>query len=173
MSRASKILTVLVVVALGLWGCARGPANRAGQTERARALEGRCAKLERDYRTVAAARDQARKQATSLEEDNARLQKELGEQTARAKDRAELARQLRLVRNDRDALRRELGERTNQRDSLQQQVNDTQTERDRAMARHQRLRKGLLELIGQDKDADWAEEHKTPTPTGPAIGGQS
>ena len=32
MTRASKVMVVLVVLVLGLWGCAKGPANRAGRS---------------------------------------------------------------------------------------------------------------------------------------------
>jgi chromosome segregation ATPase len=123
MSRGGKMLSVLVVVVLGAWGCARGPSNHTvAQAERIRSLEGKCAKLEEDYRAVAGARDQARKKASSLEEDVAHLQQELAGYKA--------------VLKERDALRHQVEARTNERDGLQ--------------LRCDRLKKGLQNLIGQD-----------------------
>ena len=55
MSQAQKALSVLVVACLGLWGCARGAANGHASAERIRALENKIAKLEDDFRSVAAA----------------------------------------------------------------------------------------------------------------------
>ena len=95
------------------------------QSERIHALEGKCAKLEDDYKAVAGARDQARRKAASLEEDNARLHKELE--------------QLRVVVRERDTLKKDLEARTGERDSVQ--------------ARCDRLKKGLQSLLGQDDAA--------------------
>ena len=59
------------------WGCAQGPANpHAAQAERLHALEGKCGKLEEDYRAVAGARDQFRKRVAALEEERGKLQQE-------------------------------------------------------------------------------------------------
>ena len=101
MTRGGTALSVMLVVLLGLWGCARGPSYSA-QAERIHTLESKCAKLEDDYRSVAGARDQARKQLAALETERARLQKE---QQALLKER--------------DALRQQIATRTNERDFLQ------------------------------------------------------
>ncbi len=95
MTRTSKVLIVLVVATLGVWGCAQGPVSHSAQSEKIRSLESKCAKLEEDYRAVAAARDQARKRATTLEAD---LRKEAA---------------------DRQAAEREVKARTGERDNLQ------------------------------------------------------
>src|ERR1700687_2218733 len=58
MSRANKALVLLVVAALGLWGCAQGPANSA---EKIKALEGKVVNLEEDYKAAASARDAIKK----------------------------------------------------------------------------------------------------------------
>jgi hypothetical protein len=114
----------MVVAALGAWGCAKGPANHyAVQAERIRTLEGKCAKLEEDYRAVAGARDVARKRVSALEEENAKLQKQAAE--------------LQVVRKERDALRQQLEARTGERDLLQ--------------LRCDRIKKGLQNLLGQDE----------------------
>jgi hypothetical protein len=126
MTRGGKILCVTLVALLGLWGCAKGPAgNAANQAERLRALEGKCARLEDDYRAVAGARDQARKRIVVLEEDTARLQKELTAYHA--------------VLKERDSLRQQVDTRTGERDALQ--------------LRCDRLKKGLQNLLGQDDAA--------------------
>jgi|SRR5579875_1379273 phage shock protein A len=122
MTRGGKALSVLLVVFLGLWGCARGPVGHSVQAERIRSLETKCAKLEDDYRSVAAARDQVRKQLAALESEKAQLQKELADKQA--------------VIKERDALRQQVAARTNERDNLK--------------LRCERLKKGLQELLGQD-----------------------
>lgn len=122
MTRGGKALSVMLVALLGLWGCARGPVGHSAQAERLRSLETKCAKLEDDYRSVASARDQARKQLTALESERARLQKELADKLA--------------VLKERDSLRQQIATRTNERDSLK--------------LRCDRLKKGLQELLGQD-----------------------
>ncbi len=126
MIRASNALTVMLVAVLGAWGCARGPANHfAAQAEKIRTLEGQCSKLEEDYKAVAAARDVARRRVTSLEEENARLQKQLLFHQAVVKER--------------EGLRHQLESRTSERDNLQMRCN--------------RLKKGLQNLLGQDEAA--------------------
>src|SRR5690242_17303948 len=57
MTRGGKVLSVMLVVMLGLWGCARGPVGQSGQAERIRTLESQCSKLKDDYHAVAGARD--------------------------------------------------------------------------------------------------------------------
>src|SRR5215469_9449049 len=79
MTRGGKVFSVIVVVLLGLWGCARGPVGPSGQAERIHTLETKCSKLEDDYRSVAGARDQASKQVDALKAERARLQKDLAE----------------------------------------------------------------------------------------------
>src|SRR5437879_6265175 len=105
MNRASKALIVVVVATLGIWGCAQGPTNsHAAQGERLRALEGKCGKLEEDYRAVAGARDQFRKRVAALEEERGKLQQELAVQNAILQERDELRRQVATRTTERDAL---------------------------------------------------------------------
>ncbi|HTU90533.1 MAG TPA: hypothetical protein VMF69_10700 [Gemmataceae bacterium] len=122
MTRDGKALSVMLVVFLGLWGCARGPVGPSTQAERIRSLETKCSKLEDDYRSVANVRDQARKQVTALEAERAKLQKELADKQALLKER--------------DSLRQQVSVRTNERDNLK--------------LRCDRMKKGLQELLGQD-----------------------
>lgn len=122
MTRGGKILSVMLVVLLGLWGCARGPVNQSAQAERIHTLETKCSKLEDDYRSVAAARDQARKQTAALESERERLLKELADKE--------------VVLKERDNLRDQMTARTSERDTLQ--------------LRCDRMKKGLQTLLGQD-----------------------
>jgi len=129
MSRTTKALCVLVVSFLGLWGCTQGPAGSTALAERVKALEMKCARLEEDYRTVALARDQARKQSAALEQDKTQLE----EQRTRLQKELD---QLRLVVKERDRLRQELDAKTKQRDVLQ--------------ARCDKLKNGLKSLMSDD-----------------------
>jgi hypothetical protein len=122
MTRGSKVLSVMLVAILGLWGCARGPVGQSATADRIRSLETKCTKLEDDYRSVAGARDQARKQVDALKAEQARLQKELADKQA--------------VLKERDDLRQQVSTRTNERDNLQQRCD--------------RMKKGLQNLLGQD-----------------------
>jgi chromosome segregation ATPase len=134
MTRESKLLTVMLVATLGVWGCARGPANQsAAQAEKIRSLETKCSKLEDDYKAVAGARDQAKHQVSALEEEAARLKKELTH--------------LRGVVRERDNFKQQLESRTTERDSLQ--------------TRCDKLKKGLQNLLGQD-DAVLSNPQATP-----------
>jgi hypothetical protein len=119
MSRAEKWWAVAVVAALGLWGCARGPSEQA---ERLQALEARCARLEKESKAVAENLERSRHRVAALEEDNARLKKDLECH--------------RVVLRERDALKKEVASRTGERDLLQ--------------ARCDRLKKGLQSLLGED-----------------------
>src|SRR5262249_49330974 len=101
MSRANRLLAVLVVSSLGLWGCAQGPANNAAsQTERIRALETKNAKLEDDFRAALTVRDQLRKKLGQADQQLEQLQNTVRE---------------------RDELRQQLTARTGERDNLQNQ----------------------------------------------------
>jgi hypothetical protein len=95
MTRGSKALIVLIVAALGVWGCAKGPANQqSSQAERIKALEAKCGKLEEDYRSAAAARDHARRRLAAAE----------GERDLAAKERDDLHKQFEQRTGERDLL---------------------------------------------------------------------
>ena len=122
MTRFSKATIVMVVTACGLWGCAQGPAGGAAQAERLRALEAKCAKFEEDYRAVAAARDQAKRNVATLELEKVRFLKEV-------------------------AAKRDL---EREREELKKQLDARAAERDQLQARCDRLKKGIQNLLGQD-----------------------
>jgi uncharacterized coiled-coil DUF342 family protein len=129
MTRFNKGLTVLVVAFLGVWGCAQGPSGSANQNEKVKSLEAKCSRLEEDYRTVAVARDQVRKQAAAVEAERAALEEKNNKLQAEVD-------QLKLVVKERDRLRQDLDVRTGQRDLLQ--------------VRCDKLRNGLKSLMGED-----------------------
>ena len=152
MTRASKALTVVVVAALGLWGCAQG--SNGDSAERIRQLENDCTRLKEDYRSVAGARDRLRQQVADLEGERERLQKDFEAQQALAKDRAVLAK-------ERDELVQQVGARTTERDSIQGQLDQ--------------VRKGLRSLLGQTEAAAGSAPAPAPAVSAapPAADGKS
>jgi len=112
MKRFLKCVVVVLVAALGVWGCAQGPgASAGGDRERVRKLEAQCARLEADYSGAAAARDKACKEAADLREQTARLEqteaelrKELEQARAVAEEHEQLKQQLEQQKNEVKAL---------------------------------------------------------------------
>jgi chromosome segregation ATPase len=134
LTRTDKLWVVLLVAALGTWGCARGSADQySTQAERIRLLEAKLAKLEEDSKTVAAACEQARHRVAALEEDNVRLKEELVQH-----------------KKERDALQQDLTARTRERDAFKLEVESRTSERDVLQGRCERLKKGLQSLLSQD-----------------------
>ncbi len=130
MSRAAKTLTVVLVAALGLWGCAQG--SNGDSAERIRQLENECKVAKDDYRAVAGARDRLRQQVADLEAERAQLQKDSEAHQALAKEHQAM---------------------TKERDELIQQVSARTTERDAATGQLDQVRKGLRSLLGQTEAA--------------------
>jgi chromosome segregation ATPase len=166
LSGLARAAAVVMVVSLGVWGCARRPAEQSSNTDRVRAVEARCVKLEQDYRSVAQARDKARKELGTAEEESARLQKELTEHEALLRERDELRKQLKANQTEKEQIQKLVAQRTSERDELQQQYTQRTGERDMLMGRCDRLRKGIQDLLIQDDTPQGA----TPTtPAGPSA----
>jgi len=105
MSCAKKALTVVMLTTvLGLWGCTQN-SSPATSSARLRELEARAARLEDDYKTAVAARDEARKKVNLLEEQRAQL--------------AQKVEQLQRIAKERDEMKQQLAARTAERDALQ------------------------------------------------------
>jgi hypothetical protein len=121
MNPFNKVLAVLAVATLGLWGCAEGPSGRSVNIERTKALEARNTKLEEELRAAQAGREQAKKKLAVLEAERALLQQELD--------------QTKLAAKERDALRQEVKARAGEREALQNQFDQ--------------FRKSIRELVGQ------------------------
>lgn len=135
MTRASKAFVVMVVAALGLWGCAQGPVGPRASTEKVKALEARCHKLEDECKQTAAARDQVRKKLAEVEE-----QRRKGLQEANAQKQAAL--------KECDELRTQLQQRLTEREAMQNQFEN--------------FRQGVRTLL---KDADAAAASIPSMPT--------
>jgi chromosome segregation ATPase len=149
MNRAGKSLIVLLVAVVGLWGCSQATSGQAAaQAERIKALEAKCGKLEDDYKSAAAARDQARKRVSALEEEHTQME----EQQALMQKDIEAGK---LVAKERDELRQQMEVHIGERDMLQ--------------TRCDKLKKGLQSLLGQD-DALSAPAHPA-TPAAVSAGG--
>jgi chromosome segregation ATPase len=138
MSSMTKALAVIAISTAGLWGCAQGPIGATAQ-ERVKALEARNARLEEDYKSVAAVRDQLRKQIAEAEAEKGRLGRQLVKLTELEKDRSELKVQL--------------AQRT--------------TERDSVSAQFDQFRQNLRELVGRSEAA--AKSPDKTRASGPAL----
>jgi hypothetical protein len=147
LSRVVKIGAVVLVLCLGLWGCARKPASRVGDNT---VLESKVTKLEQDLRTVSNARDKARKDLANLETEAARLQQEANEKAILAQEKVALLEKIKASQAERDAMHKMLVARTNDRDDLRQQVSQRIVERDSLNSRVDKLRKGMQQLMSQD-----------------------
>jgi hypothetical protein len=101
------LMVVGLTTLLGLWGCTQSTPPNNGSA-RLRELEARNARLEDDCRSAVAARDQARKKLTTLEEQRAQL--------------AQQVEQLQRVAKERDEFRQQAAVRTAERDAIQAQL---------------------------------------------------
>lgn len=118
MTSTQKLLAVALLATVGIWGCAQGP---NGSAERIKALETKVSRLEDDFKTAAAARDQYKKKLSSAEETIAQLRQEVDA--------------LQIVVKERDELKVLLKTRTSERDQVAVQFDG--------------FRKNLRELLGQ------------------------
>jgi septal ring factor EnvC (AmiA/AmiB activator) len=144
----AKYAALVGVVCFGIWGCSR-PAPATAQ-DRARSLENRCVQLEQDYRTVAQARDRARKDLSEAQEQLV-TQKDLLDRIA------DLEGKLRSSVGEGDKVRKQLAQRTQERDDLRQQMSMRMAERAALMGRCDKLRKGLQSLLTDDEPATGIE----------------
>lgn len=135
MPRSIKILGFILVTLVGAYGCAKGPG--ASTTENNSSATAKAQKLEDDYRTAIAARDQFRQKLVAAEEQQAKVQREL-EQT-RATAAAE-----------KEALKGEVKARTGERDALNVQFEG--------------FRKNLKDLLGTADTAVGALNLPAPKP---------
>jgi septal ring factor EnvC (AmiA/AmiB activator) len=150
MSRAGKALTVVVVAALGIWGCAQG--TNGDNAERIRQLENECKVAKEDYRAVAGARDRLRQQVAELEAQRAEMQKE-------AEAHQTLAKEHQALTKERDELVQQVGARTTERDAVQGQLDQ--------------VRKGLRNLLGQTEAAIGSPPMPTASASASGSGGKS
>jgi hypothetical protein len=122
MSHVKQMLAVFAVATFGLWGCAEGPTSRTvAQAERIKILEAKNAKLEEDFRTAAAGREQFRKKLAAAEEQRTVLQQDVEQLQGVVKERDELSQQVKARVTERDAVQVQFDQfRKNIRDLLGQ-----------------------------------------------------
>lgn len=106
MTRAHKALALMVVATMGLWGCSQEQSHSSGNAK-LRALESKNAKLEEDFRAMAAAREQIRKKLAAVEQE---LEQAQG------------------IAKERDELRQQVSTRTSERDAVQSQFDQFRRE---------------------------------------------
>ena len=126
MTRDNKALLVMVVALFGLWGCAQEKNQpSAAADQRLRKVEEKLKQLEKDYRTVSAAREEAEKRVAELEKERTGLLEQIEQGKA--------------VGKERDQLRVLVSTRTSERDAVQTQFEE--------------LRKGIRSLLGRVESA--------------------
>jgi chromosome segregation ATPase len=127
MTRSDQTFIFLSIVIMGIWGCSQGGQSPgASAADRLKALEVKSAKLEDDFRAVAAARDQLRHKLAAAEEAHLHTQQQLEERIASI---------------------------TQERNDLEQQLAARTTERDGMAIQFEQFRKSLKDLIGQAEAA--------------------
>jgi chromosome segregation ATPase len=146
MTRAKKMLVVLIVATLGIWGCTQGPSpnSPAGLAERVKALEAKNSKLEDDFRAAAAARDQVRKKLAAAEE------------------------QERVVQQEKQSVEQQIETLTRERDELKQQITQRTSERDQMVTQYEQFRKNIRDLLGQ-AEAGIAKPAQQPVTSAAAV----
>jgi TolA-binding protein len=113
MSKVSPLfLAVLLVLSAGMYGCTQ---QKSANTAKLHDMEARYAKLEEDYRTIAATNDTNRKKLAQVEARTAELTKQVEELRTAAAERD-------AMRKERDDLRKQLVTRTGERDNAQGQL---------------------------------------------------
>lgn len=126
MTRAHKALLVMVAATFGLWGCAQEKSQPSAAAEqRIRKLEEKSSRLEKDYRGVTAAREEAEKRLAELERERTALLEQIE--------------QGKTVGKERDQLKVLVSTRTSERDTVQTQFEE--------------LRKGIRSLLGRVESA--------------------
>ena len=151
MNRAGKLLVVLLVAAVGLWGCNQATSNQSAvQADKIKTLEAKVGKLEDDLMSAITSRNQAQNQLAALKDDNAQLQ----DQTAALQKDVEAGKEV-----------------ARERDDLKQQVQALSGVRDLLQTRCDKLKTGLQTLLGQD-DAITAPNRPPAAVGGISGGGQ-
>ncbi len=118
MTNYQKALAVLVVAALGIWGCAQGPAGGA-TAEKIRNLEGKVSRLEDDFKAATVARDQFRKKLSEAEAAASQLRLEVEALQPVIKERDDLRTQLKTRSTELETVTQQFdGFRKNLRDLL-------------------------------------------------------
>jgi regulator of replication initiation timing len=84
MSKYHQMIVVGVVMIVGIWGCSQ---SSSGSPEKIKALEAKVNRLEEEFRSASAARDQLRKKLAEIEQEQAQLKLEREELRSELKTR--------------------------------------------------------------------------------------
>ncbi len=124
MTRAPHVLMAMIVVGIGLYGCARNPSDsgNSGNSSTTSSQQAKAKRWEEDFHAAASARDQYRQKLLAAEEKQAELQRQLEqERLAAATEREALKAELKIRQSERDNLQTQYdGFRKNLRDLLAQ-----------------------------------------------------
>ncbi|QVL30695.1 hypothetical protein KIH39_17780 [Telmatocola sphagniphila] len=135
MKRWNLYLALTFTLIIGAWGCSRSTTASVAMTERLQSLEAKTIRLEEDFKTSSAQRDQFRKKLMMEEESRAQLQAEVDRLQATVKE-------LNLVKT-------ELAVRTAERNDLQNQYDS--------------FRKSLRDILSQaDASANAGKKQNVP-----------
>jgi chromosome segregation ATPase len=110
MSRFHKVMIIVVVTTVGVWGCSQGESKStaARHLDRIKALEAKCAALEQECKSATCAREEAEQRVASLEQERSKWMKE--------------AEEMKCVARERDELKQVVAARTTERDAYQGQL---------------------------------------------------
>src|SRR5687768_6711701 len=77
MTRVHKVMVVMVVVVVGVWGCSQGDSKSANarNLDKIKALEAKCGTLEQECQAALSSRDQIQKRLSAIEQERSRLTK--------------------------------------------------------------------------------------------------
>lgn len=118
-------LGITVALLVSAWGCSRSGSTGTALTERIQSLEAKTLRLEEDFRSASAQRDQFKRKLGAEEEARAQLQIEVE--------------RLQLVVKDLNETKAQLAIRTGERDAMANQ--------------YESFRKNLREMLGQAETA--------------------
>jgi hypothetical protein len=141
MTQANKTLLMLLVVGMGLYGCAKNPSGGTGAEKNA-AREAKAQRWEEDFKAAAAARDDYRQKLLVAEEKQAQLQKQLERERATA---------------------------SSERETLKAEVKSRLAERDTVQTQYDGFRKNLKDLLAQAESTPATTPAITTVPGVPTI----
>jgi chromosome segregation ATPase len=127
MTRIHKILLVIALTVVGVWGCAKAPTAATG--DKTKQLEARVAKLETELKEVMSGRDVLRNRLAETEANLAAAENRAKQYAAKAAG----------AERERDELQAKLKLKASERDQLQAQFDS--------------FRKNIKDLIGQAEAA--------------------
>lgn len=131
MTRVHKVILVLALTVVGVWGCSKAPPS-GSTADRTRQLEARVSKLENELKDVIAGREALRIRLATAE---SQLRDTEAKLIAAEDSNQKLMAQTTKLQGERDTLQAQIASRINERDQVQ--------------AQYDSFRKNIKELLGQ------------------------